>query len=117
VEATTKSFYCIFGGFNFIAVACWTKKGKKERDKREEKVGKNQEKLFLLFELIFFHFFSPSFSITKKVHGSSGAWKVPRHFVSPPFCQTTKNFISSEQEDGSKQETLTKGEGSVQLTS
>jgi hypothetical protein len=117
VNATTKSFYCIFSGFNFIAVACWTKKGKIERNKREEKVGKNQEKLFLLFELIFFHFFSPSFSIIKKVHGSNGAWKVLRHFVSPPFHQTTKIFLSAEQEDGSKQETLTKGEGSVRLTS
>jgi hypothetical protein len=51
------------------------------------------------------------------VHGSNGAWKVLQHFVSPPFHQTTKNFISAEQDDGSKQETLTKGEGIVQLAS
>jgi hypothetical protein len=87
------------------------KKGKIERERRGEKVGKNQEKLFLLFELIFFHFFSPSFSIIKKVHGSNGAWKVLRHFVSLPFHQTTINYNCAEQEDGSKQETLTKGEG------
>jgi hypothetical protein len=51
------------------------------------------------------------------VHGSNGAWKVPRHFVSPLFHQTTINFNFAEQADGSKQETLTKGEGIVQLAS